>query len=48
MKTLLARYLADFNGPRYDWLDRDEPGPWSTIMVLVAVLGAVVVFMVGR
>ena len=43
----LARYLADFNRPRYEWWDGETPGPWSTLMVVVAVL-AVVVFLVGR
>lgn len=29
-------------------LDRESPGPWSTMMVVVAVLALVVVFLVGR
>ena len=29
------------------WLDQESPGPWSTLMVVVAVL-ALVVFLVGR
>lgn len=28
-------------------MDREPPGPWSTMMVVVAVLG-LVVFLVGR
>jgi hypothetical protein len=47
MNKLLARYLADFNGPRYEWYEpEEEPGSWSTLMV-VAVL-ALVGFLVGR
>jgi len=38
MNKLLARYLADFN--REYW-DRDSPGPWSTLMVVIAVLALV-------
>lgn len=47
MHKLLAQYLADFNSPRYQWWDREEPGPWSTLVVVLAVL-ALVVFLVGR
>ena len=48
MKKLLARYLADFNSPLYKWWDHwEEPGPLSTIAVVIAVL-ALVVFLVGR
>jgi hypothetical protein len=46
MNRLLARYLADFN--RRDWWDREPPGPWSTLMVVLAVLALVVVFLFGR
>lgn len=32
---LIARYLAEFN--REYW-DRESPGPWSTLMVIVVVM----------
>ena len=41
---LLARYLAEFNAPWHEWRDpREEPGPWSTLMVVAAVVGLLVV-----
>ena len=46
MDKQLARYLADFNRPRYEWWDGETPGV-CTAMVVVAVL-ALVVFLVGR
>lgn len=46
MHKLLAQHLADFNSPQYDWWDGEEPGPWSTLAVIVAVLA--VVFLVAR
>ena len=45
MHKLLARYLADFNRPRYDWWDRQSPGPWSTLMVVIAVLALAVAYL---
>jgi len=47
MNNLLARYLADFNRPRYEWWDGETPGPWSTLMVVVAVLAVVGVLFWG-
>lgn len=44
MNKLLARHLADFNGPRHEWLEpEDEPRGWSTLMVVVAVLAGLFV-----
>jgi hypothetical protein len=43
---LLARYMADFNrSRRLDYWDHESPGPWSTLMVVLAVVG---VFLFGR
>jgi len=47
MDKQLARYLADFNRPRYEWWDGETPGPWSTLMVVVAVLAVVGVLFWG-
>jgi hypothetical protein len=41
MHKLFAEYLADFNAPRYDWWDREEPRGWSTLVVVLAVLALV-------
>ena len=49
MNKFLAQYLADFNGPRHEWQDiQAEPGPWSTLMVILAVLGSLAMLMLCR
>jgi hypothetical protein len=34
--------------PAWHWWDRKSPGPWSTLMAVLAVLAVVGVFLWGR